>query len=385
MKTKTERQQEVVEKWLVTKCSGFEAPTGFGKTRTAIQVALRLKEDNLLDNLIVIVPTLVLKEQWIMELAKFKLPAQVIVINTASKLTNKYKCSLLIIDEAHTCVAETFINVFNTVEYQYLLWLTATVERQDKRHELLIEKAPICDSITLEECLANQWISEYVIYNLAVPFNEEELNAYKKADNTFRYYASQLGFGGQSFKTAQQYLKTGTSQQKAIAIIYYNCIRKRKLIITNNSNKVNYTLDVINKFPDEYGIVFSESIDFANRINQLIPDVSVSIHSKMTKKQQKESFRVFKDGRTKKRVIASVKALTAGLDIPKLSYAVAASFNSSKLVGIQSIGRILRPLENKQAKMVNLYIPNSQEERWLLNRQKDQPNIRWIKSINEII
>jgi len=384
MKTKTERQLEAVSKWYVAKYGGFLFPTGFGKTYTAIQTVLRLKQDNLLEyGIIVIVPTIVLKEQWLKELAKFKVNANVMVINTASKLSNNYKCSLLIIDEAHSSLANTFINVFANVEHNYLLWLTATIVRTDNRHDLLLAEAPVCDAITLQECLDNKWVSDFMVYNLAVPFTLEELAEYRKADNVFRYYASLLGFS--SFTTAKQWLTSGSSDQKAKAIIYYNSIRKRKNCITNNSNKAKVTIDIINKFPEDYTLVFSESIAFADSIKEQLSDICVSVHSKMSAKEQKEAFRLFKDGRTNKRVISSCKALTVGLDLPKLSLGIIASFNSSRLTNTQTIGRVIRPIESKQAKVINLVTPNTQEVNWLKKKIEGQINIKWIQSIEEII
>ena len=105
----------------------------------------------------------------------------------------------------------------------------------------------------------------------------------------------------------------------------------------------------------------------------------------MSAKEQKEAFRLFKDGRTNKRVISSCKALTVGLDLPKLSLGIIASFNSSRLTNTQTIGRVIRPIESKQAKVINLVTPNTQEVNWLKKKIEGQINIKWIQSIEEII
>lgn len=384
MRTKTERQLEVVNKWFDTNMIGtLVAVTGFGKTFTVILAIKEFyKRYNYYPITVVVVPTLILKDQWTIELAKNKISATVLVINTASK-TN-LECDLLVIDEVHTAGAETFKLVFETIKYKYIFNLTATIERQDGMEKLLLKKAPIIDEIGFEECRKNGWISEFVIYNLETPFTSEELANYKKADSTFRYFAMQLGFGGESFKVAQQWLKNGDSKQKGQAIAYFASIRKRKDVITNNSGKLLNTLNIINKFNDENIIVFSEAINFADNLRDLLPDITVSIHSKMIKKKQQEALNQFKDRRTNKRVIASVKALTAGLDLPQLSVGIIASFNSAKLTNTQTIGRIIRPLENKQAKIFNLYTPDSQEVNWLKKKQDGQLGIKWIKSLNEI-
>lgn len=381
METKTQRQLQVVDKWEGNNFLGtLIATTGFGKTYTAI---LAIKRINPVKT-IVVVPTLILKSQWIKELEGNKVEnVEVFVINTASK--KELECDLLILDEVHTVPAVTFSEVFNTIKYNKLFCLTATIERADGNEQIVLNRAPIIDQITLDECLDNGWISPYQIYNLEVPFSPEEQTLYNKTDNAFKYFAMRLGYGGDSFKNAQIYLKSGTKEQKGIAAGYYNAMRKRKEIITNNSNKVKYTIDIINKFPELYTIVFSESIKFADMVNAQIPNISVSVHSKMTAKEQREAMKIFKDGRTKKRVIASCKALTAGLDLPKLSLGICSSFNSSKLTSTQSIGRLVRLQEGKKAIIVNLYTPATQEVSWLNKKQLGQTNIKWIKSIDDIL
>jgi len=329
--TKTDRQLSVIDKWINSNyVGGLQATTGFGKTYTAI---LGIKKINP-KSIIVIVPTLILKQQWTEELNKNKIVNfDVIVVNTASK--NNYNCDLLIIDEAHSVLAPTFKLIFDTVKYEKLFWLTATVERNDGEHKLLLQKAPIIDTVTLDECLANKWVSEYQVYNLEVPFSKDEQIAYNKADNSFKYFAMKLGYN--SFDTAKKWLSSGTKEEKGIAGSYYNSMRKRKQIITGNSNKINFTLDIINMFGSSKYIIFSEAIEFVDRVT-ILEDSCIGIHSKMTKKQQLEAMKQFNDGRTKKRGIASCKALTTGLDIPTLDLGIVASFNSSKLINTQTIG-----------------------------------------------
>lgn len=381
--TKTQRQLLVIQRWLDNNYIGtLVAATGFGKTYTTILVIKKLLELNqVYPKTIIVVPTLILKDHWISELNKHKIPAMVYVINTASKLD--MECELLVIDEVHTAAAETFKLVFECIKYSKLFNLTATIERLDGLHTLLLEKAPIIDIITLKECLDNKWISPYQVYNLEVPFSNEEQKIYNKVDNAFKYYAMKLGYGN-SFDTAKQWLANGTSIEKGIAGAYYNSMRKRKQLITENSAKIIVTNEIINKFIDSKYIVFSEAISFVDSLIKL-NDTCVGIHSKMSKKLQKEAMNAFNDGRTKKRGIASCKALSAGLDIPELDLGIRASFNSSKLINIQSIGRILRISGDKQAKFINLFTPDSQEVNWLKKSQEGLSNIKFIKNISEII
>ena len=49
------------------------------------------------------------------------------------------------------------------------------------------------------------------------------------------------------------------------------------------------------------------------------------------------------------------------------------------------MGRGLRFIEGKVAKIVNLYIKNTQDEAWLKKRQKGDINVRWIENLTDIL
>lgn len=385
------RQDESVLKWFNNNCmAGIVAATGFGKTTIAIKCIIELLKNKADLKCIVVVPTLILKSQWEAVLSNNGLLpfTQVLIINTAYK--NNYDCDFLILDEAHTVPAEQFKNCLTTIKYKYLLWLTATIERLDAKENVLLSIAPICDTITLKECLAKNWVSDYKVYNLAVPLNKQQEEEYIKANKAFRFYAMKCGYSGNAFQNATLWLKVGSSEQKGLALAYYNSMRKRKLILSSNVNKVQVTLDIINKFVDRKGLLFSENIDFIESIYKLLPiNLAIIIHSKMTKKKQLEALNNFKEYEFYK-FILSCKGLVSGMDLPELDLGIIASANSSKITSIQSIGRLIRKKPDKQAIIINLYTPHgesykSQEVSWVNKRQEGQENIQWITNLDEII
>ena len=153
--------------------------------------------------------------------------------------------------------------------------------------------------LELQNILDNGWISPYTIYNVAVPLPDDEQKEYTKANNSFRHFAAKLGFGGDAFKNAQTYLKSGSTQQKGQAAAYYNSLRKRKTICLNNSNKVEATNSIIEAMGKTNGLIFSGNTDFAEKLQKKLGDICMSFHSKITKKDQKSIVARFKDKRTK--------------------------------------------------------------------------------------
>ena len=385
--SRTSRQLEIVQKFADNKGRGtLLAATGFGKTFTAIMVILRLLKSRPEAKVIIVVPTINLKNQWIVELRKNKVKdhCDVIVINTAYK--SKAKCDLLICDEMHSYGAEQFIKVFDKITYQFIFGLTATIERTDGMHEVLLQYAPVIDEVPIEECHKNGWVSDYLVYNLKVPMYDDEVEDYDKANKQFRYAAGQIGFGGsQSFNAAKRYLndKDADPHKRAMAAIYYNAMRKRGDICKNSQAKIPVIKALLDKFDDRKALLFSASTKFADDVQEELGDICLSFHSKRTKKQQVEILKKFKDGRTKQRIISSVKALNAGFDVPDCSLGIVAAGSSKKLDNIQRTGRIIRYVPGKTAVIINLYAPDTQEVSWLNKRQEGQI-VKWVDSIDEI-
>lgn len=366
--TRTERQIEVLKKWRANNFRGiFQAATGFGKTYTAIMAIQGMVTKAGIESCLVVVPTITLKAQWEAELAKHKIKfAEVLVINTAIKQPRDY--DMLVLDECHRYAADSFKRIFEVADCDYVMGLTATLEREDGLHDIILDYLQLIDQVTVDECLDNGWISPYTVYNVAVPLPDDEQIAYKKVDNSFKHFAATLGFGGDAFRNAQKYLKSGSNEQRGKAAMYYNAMRKRKTICLNNSNKVEATNDIIKALGKVNGLIFSGTTDFAEKLQEKLGDICMSFHSKITKKQQKDIVARFKDKRTKVRYLSSVQALNEGFNVPDCSIAIIAGSNSTKRTFIQQLGRVVRMQKGKQAVIVNLYTPDTQDAVWTNKR-----------------
>ena len=385
--TRTSKQLEIVETWKKAHGMGtVVAATGFGKTRVAIIAIKRFVAIQPKATVVIIVPTLNLKDQWIKELQTHKVNdnCEVVVVNTAYK--NTYKCEVLVLDEIHCYGAPQFKKIFKTISYDYILGLTATIERADGKHDILLENCPIIAEVTIDECYKNGWVSPYTVYNLAVPMLPEETAQYAQANNKFKWAAQTVGgIGGDTFRRAQSLLKNrkGTDKEIGAAATYFSSIKKRGDICKNSKAKFNIIEQIISKYSDRKAIIFSDSTAFADELQEILGETCLSFHSKQSKKVRAEVLKKFKDGRTKQRVISAVKALNAGFDVPDCSLGIVAAGNSRKLDNIQRTGRIIRYVPGKKAVIINLYAPNTQEVAWLTNRQEGQEVI-WIESVKEI-
>ena len=182
--TRDERQAESLKAWLTHKGRGcIEGCTGYGKTRIGLNAIekVRTRYPNL--SVIVVVPTDVLRNQWIKLIDERGLGfnCQVLIINTASKTLEQ--CDLLILDEIHKFAADQFSQVFKTIKYKLILGLTATIERLDGKHELLKKYCPVVDTVTIEVAKANGWVAEFTEYQVII--TAEDIDNYRQYNKEF--------------------------------------------------------------------------------------------------------------------------------------------------------------------------------------------------------
>ena len=109
---------------------------------------------------VVIVPTKILKDQWIQQLHDCGISATVMVVNTAAK--KPFHCNFLVLDEAHKFSSTSSRKLFENCNPKLILGLTATYERLDgKEKEVLDKYCPPFDTITLKETEENGWTAPY--------------------------------------------------------------------------------------------------------------------------------------------------------------------------------------------------------------------------------
>lgn len=180
--TRTERQQEAIKYWIKAKGKGtIEGCTGVGKTRIGLMTIKALLKKYPQFRVLVVVPTVALKEQWQVQLDDwgFTFNSEVQVINTVIK--HKWNCDLLIIDECHRVNSNDFSQIFSCVQYKLILGLTATFERLDGKHIIMQKYCPIVDKISFMEALANGWVSDYKEYVVLIDVdNIDEYKEYNK-------------------------------------------------------------------------------------------------------------------------------------------------------------------------------------------------------------
>ena len=92
----------------------------------------------------------------------------------------------------------------------------------------------------------------------------------------------------------------------------------------------------------------------------------------------------FNDDRSDIKVISTARALDEGFDIQDVTLAIICSGTSTSRQDLQRTGRAIRWAPGKTGLIVNLYIRDSQDEKWLKARQKKTVNTISVSSIDDI-
>ena len=391
-KAKLKRQKDFIHKWIKSACRGsLQAVTGFGKTYVAVLIIGSMNKRHPKRTTLVVVPTLHLQNQWNQQIKTHNLKnVTVLVINTAIKMERT--CNLLILDEIHNYAATESIKIFSLVTYDFILGLTATMERSDKRDYLLHQYCPVLDTVDLKESLANDYVSKFLVFNLGLTMNKQENEEYEKLNSSFHYHFSQFDhefssamscMKNETYRESYAYARVRDPKELMIHAVNFNRnMQARKKFLYNLPSKTAMVISLTKEFPLKT-ITFCETVDFAKDLTKRIPN-SVEYHSKVTKKNRKKKLEEFQDKGSKISVLNTAKALDEGFDVTGIEMAIISSGTSTPRQDLQRTGRAIRFQENKISMVINLYVKDTQDERWLHNRQRKNANIIYVNSIDEI-
>lgn len=399
------RQKEAVQKWIDAGLKGIGVfCTGFGKSLIAILAIQRMQLKIPTRNVIIVVPTDYLREQWRRLIDSFKI--NYVYVETWQSLINNVdsnSCDLLIVDEVHSNTAPESRRVFD-IEHKWFLGLTASLPKDEESSEFLTSQFPIFDEVGLEEAEQNGWISRFTVYNLGIEMDDEDKKKYAYINKQYLKYFStfefdfQLAMACMNNKTLiSRIAKQLNWEEKVVqlhAIQFNRYMQQRKKFLHTANCLLQTTNKIIALFPDRKIITFGESTETADILQKICPRPSVTYHSNLEtiivdgKKKGKtirrrEAMEQFNNGDVS--ICHTARALNLGADVKGVDTSIIYAFNSSTVDSIQRTGRAVRYAEDKHAIEINVYIKGTQAEKWLKNKQKKTPNIKWIDSIDEIV
>ena len=379
--TRDERQEECRRKWIKNRCVGtIVASTGFGKSRIGLNCIKTVLKHFPQYRVLIIVPTETLQKQWCGHIDSngLGLSCDVQIINTVIKHPAKY--DLLVLDEAHRYAAETFVRLFEVVKYQFILGLTATFERLDGRDKILAQYCPVIDTIDINTCLANGWVSPYKEYLVLV--NVDDLEEYEKINKEFISHFEFFGFSWElvnklagpmgwrnKLLLRDSMCSDPNKKSEVLQNINYHAIRfwatmhEKKAFINNHPKKIEIVKKIIKARKDKKIITFANHIKMAEKI----PNATV-YSSRTSKKRSATAIEDFNSGKIT--LLSTVKKADEGLDVKGLSVAIIFGLDSSTTRACQRRGRSIRFEQGKTAEIFNIVLNRTQETKWFYDSHK---------------
>lgn len=372
-----------------------------------------------------------------------------IIIKTAQTLLSEdiiYDVDVFIVDESHSYATEERRKLINGTLVKYKAILSLTASADDKGFSFVAQYAPIIDVITEEEAKEKGFIAEFIEYNMALSLSADEQNNY---DRFSKIIEDELPKFNRDLKLAQYCLTGGKDLKSGMYFAGYNWalglavkkgwrenldlslenhkllddlwnptkivgyanrlmkgIRLRRELLIHCKAKYETTVKLVNKFKTVKTIIFSESTDFADSIYDTISKnhKAVVYHSKLKTvlRPSEKTGKFIKIGATRRKreaveaissgkahVVVTSKALDKGFDVSDLRLGITASGTQNPTQYKQRGGRVKRKELNIfgdcTVLLINLYVKDSQDEKWLKKRQINAlHNIIEVSSIEDI-
>lgn len=421
-------QKTCIEKWFQNEGKGtVKVVTGAGKTIFALGLLSELQKQKEPDlHVAIVVPTIVLMEQWYEEIiSKTNIVPTIIgklggrynegfgknrrilicVINSAQKklpdFVEKCGCNdrlLLIIDECHRAGASVMSHVFKTPR-RYSLGLSATPEREndgeseaddstnneggceDAYCESLLgnELGKIIYEMNIEDAFSMGILPPYEIRHYGLPLDLDERHRYemlrreiKEIRNTLWIRAqSQNVFSDRDFRSWCNQT-SGNNEIAKAKRFYLSKIRERKILLYRATSRrdavINLLKTELKENPSSKAILFHENINEAMWLwEELSKDGihAVPENSTLSDSIRKKSIELFRQGIAN--VLVSVRSLIEGFNVPSADIGIVVASNNSVRQRIQTFGRLLRKHktesgEEKHSVIHVLYIEESVDE-----------------------
>jgi len=240
------------------------------------------------------------------------------LINAIDKDDEIGNFEVVIVDEAHHAPSPTYADLIEKLDYNFLVGMTATPWRFDKRELRDLFGIP-CERCVIDiiEALRQGYLSK-VDYRLLT-------------DNV-------------DWEKVQQV------SRKKYTIRDLN----KKMFLPERDDKI---LDQIEKAWDDKkikrAIVYCASIDHAKRMELLLRErgyIARCLHSSLDWRDSEERLRKFRQGKIQ--ILTAMNMLNEGVDVPEVDLIIFLRVTHSRIIFLQQLGRGLRLSKNKEKVIV---------------------------------
>jgi superfamily II DNA or RNA helicase len=360
-------QQEAIARWKLRGQKGIIVlPTGTGKTYIAL--AAIKEEISQGGRVAVIVPTIVLANQWQRKIYEYlgirsalyytheKGIGRITVFVVNSAYLNRHLLqyfSLVIVDEVHHLSAPTWKQIVEAIRDKKVMGLTATPE-----NAIL----PIVYQMGIGLAREKKAVVSVEVKPVYAELTPLERYQYEQIEEAIRDIARKLELAKAYGDEAD--VEVLDRKLKIMA-------NKRKQLMSEVQGKAARVLEIAKMHRGDKILVFTESIRGAEKISKVLNDngiKSMTIHSQKGKAIRNTILQEWGKGF---RVLIAVRSLDEGVDIPDVSIGVIVATGKTIRQLTQRLGRILRPAPGKEKAIMYVVLARNTYESsilWKINK-----------------
>ena len=376
-------QKEGFQTWLNNNFNGiFSVVTGGGKTVFGIYCLSYLFENNLIDSVVIVVPTKTLQDQWASNILqntnclrdeisfnRKKLNKINILTNLSVQkinfklLKNRYS---LILDECHRYGTEKNSG-FLKENFVSKIGLTATLERKydDGVERFLYPNiGKVIYSYTIKQAIVDGVVEPYKLVYLRTHFTGDEQIEYDDLSRRISVLWARY--------SSEKKSKSKESLKKSIEMLSF---KRSRLVNESEQRKYVASRLILNNLKRKK-IIFCESIKQSEEIREICEENGLSTvvyHSKMKQSNRISALNDFQSDYY--HTLIGCKALDEGFDVPDIDFGLIVSQTKTNRQRIQRLGRTIRKSKNKQKPIIYTLYTTEDEYSSLYEEQFDNPEI----------
>ncbi len=382
-------QEQALDRWLRRGMRGVvSVVTGGGKTVFAFLCMREFRKQHPEGRVVVLVPTMTLLDQWYVGLQhEFCVPSEdiacfssqekprrpravnVLVINTARRKVHEHfrdSETFLVVDECHRAGSPENAKALQG-QFAATLGLSATPHREyDSGFEDYVVPAlgPVVFEYTYTSARRDGVVTPFDLVNVEVTMLPHEQEQYDR----FTKRASIL--------LRRMRAKPSASLEEQMKRV----LQRRAAISANAIMRLPVAARLVEENRGARTIVFHERISSAESLSETLRQRHHSVclyHSKIGPEVRRDNLRLFRRGVFD--VLISCRALDEGMNVPETTVAIIASSTASSRQRIQRLGRVLRPVRDKEKALIYTLYATDQEHARLNNEATDLEGVARVE------
>lgn len=384
-------QKMAIAAWVKNNgCGIFQMATGTGKTKTSLAAITKILDvyysNKAKCGLVVVVPYIVLLEQWIEDLSDFgivpvscyeskskwlhRLEETIRLFNESARdrffaittdatfITADFqKCIaningdyIFLADEMHHLTSELMRNSL-PLNAKYRLGLSATLitKYNSKQMDALKEYfGGVVYEYSMRDAIANDFLTRYFYYPIFVELTEDEKRDYYELSRKISKAVAIAG--GEIDEDDNTPLKGLLSQRSRLLASASNKLIELKKLMSKLKDKTNMIIYCGDKI--ELDVRYIDKV--FDIVNNQLGVVSAKFTAAEDRQQRKDILSLFEQRIIQ--ALVAIRCLDEGVDIPQLETAIVMSSGNNPKEFIQRRGRILRKATGKKYAVIYDFI-----------------------------